>query len=301
MRHPNRVVAALLLASAVFVGARPLAAQAQARQQPRAATPAPAVEPLASTQPPLAPTPSVYDASSANDVLNQLQQILNDYPPTVRQVLRLDPSLIDRPDYLAPYPRLAAFLQQHPEIRRNPSFFFGRGPDFQVRDRDPKVAAIDSMQDVMGFVLVFAGIMLALWMVTGLLRQIVEYRRWLRQSRVQADASMKVLDRLSSNEDLLAYLQTPAGVSLVQAAPMIDTPRVPGLPLGRILWSVQAGIVLAAFGVGLWLVKGTVIDEIAPSFAVAGTVAVCVGIGFVVSAGLAWAISSRLNLFAPKS
>ena len=37
-----------------------------------------------------------------------------------------DPSLLTRADYLGPLSALAAFLQQHPEIARNPSFFLGR-------------------------------------------------------------------------------------------------------------------------------------------------------------------------------
>ena len=64
---------------------------------------------------------------------------------------------------------------------------------------------------------------------------------------------------------------------------------------------MQAGVVLAAFGIGLRLVQGRVMDPIAPAFAVAGIVAFCVGIGFVVSAAIAWIISSRLNVFAPKA
>ena len=47
-------------------------------------------------------------------------------PPAVGEVLQRDPSLLTRADYLAPYPVLWAFLQKHPEIVRNPSFFLGR-------------------------------------------------------------------------------------------------------------------------------------------------------------------------------
>ena len=57
---------------------------------------------------------------------------------------------------------------------------------------------------------------------------------------------------------------------------------------------------LAAFGIGLRLVQGRVFDEVGPAFAVAGIVVFCVGVGFVVSAAIAWIIASRLNLFAPK-
>lgn len=303
MRHSIRHVLALV-AAVSFVA--PTLAAAQDRQPVlRARTPAQAVQhPFTPPPPPAAPAPPAPAAADgsrqpANETFNELQEILNGLPPTVRQVLALDPSLSARPDYLAPYPRLAEFLQQHPEVERNPSYFFGRG--FNFRERDPKMAALETLEEVLGGAALFTGIMFAIWIVTGLLRQTIEYRRWLRQSRVQAEAAGKVLDRLTSNEDLLAYLQTPAGMSLVQAVPTLESPRAATMPFGRILWSVQAGVVIAAFGVGVIMVKGSVVEDIAPAFVVAGTVAVCVGIGFVVSAVIAWFLTQRAELFAPKA
>ena len=38
----------------------------------------------------------------------------------MREVLQLDPTLLWRADYLATYPGLAAFLEQHPEVAHNP-------------------------------------------------------------------------------------------------------------------------------------------------------------------------------------
>src|SRR5206468_1404351 len=54
--------------------------------------------------------------SNAEGIREQLRVILERYPPSLRQVLRLDPSLLTRSDYLATYPALSAFLAQHPEI-----------------------------------------------------------------------------------------------------------------------------------------------------------------------------------------
>jgi hypothetical protein len=53
--------------------------------------------------------------------------------------------------------------------------------------------------------------------------------------------------------------------------------------------------------VGLWLVKGSVMDEIAPGFIVFATVAVAVGLGFIVSAGLAYMLTFRLAAFEQRS
>ena len=117
MRH----VAILALVLAVLVPGS-LAAQARGQQQEigpilrERGQPAPA-------QPAEDPGPPDY-SQSADFTRNRLQQLLYQLPPNVRGVLQYDPSLVDRPDYLNPYPTLQAFLKQHPEIARNPDVLF---------------------------------------------------------------------------------------------------------------------------------------------------------------------------------
>jgi hypothetical protein len=294
MRHSTPV--ALVLVSAWTAAALPSSAVAQDRLN------APARGRL---QAPVAPAPQapVYQQpqQSAGQTQNELQRLLNELPPNVRSVLQLDPSLLDQPDYLAPYPALVALLQQHPEVSRNPRFFLGE-PPFR-RERDPKAAAYDAIERTLAGAGLFTGIIVTLIVIASVLRQLIDYRRWLRQSKVQTEANTKVLDRMSTNEDLLAYLQTPAGASFLQAAPIsVEAPRGPvSVPVGRILWSVQAGVVLAALGIGLWLVKGSVMEELAPGFIVLGTVAVAVGVGFVLSAAIAWVLTSRVDAFTSRA
>ena len=45
---------------------------------------------------------------SAEDIRRQLDELLREHPPTVREVLQREPALLVNADYLAPYPRLAA-------------------------------------------------------------------------------------------------------------------------------------------------------------------------------------------------
>ncbi|MDP2389550.1 MAG: hypothetical protein Q8N52_04415, partial [Acidobacteriota bacterium] len=71
--------------------------------------------PPAPAQPPSAPAAPVFQVpTDANETREQLQELLRQYPPAVGEVLRRDPSLLNRADYIAPYPQLVAFLQQHP-------------------------------------------------------------------------------------------------------------------------------------------------------------------------------------------
>src|SRR5262245_6697207 len=54
-----------------------------------------------------------------------LRQIMRQYSPTLGEVFRMDPVLLTNQAFLAPYPKLAAFLAQHPEVAHNPSFYVG--------------------------------------------------------------------------------------------------------------------------------------------------------------------------------
>ena len=145
----------------------------------------------------------------------------------------------------------------------------------------------------------FLSFLTLLFIVGSVARQVVEYRRWVRQTRMQTEIHTKILDRMQSNEDLLAYVQTPAGRHFLEFAPLASAGSDAGMtsaPFGRILWSVQAGVVLAALGIGLRFARSTVPEEIVPAFTVLGVIVMSLGIGAVISAVVAYVLSSRLGL-----
>ena len=242
--------------------------------------------------------------NDARRVQTELRRLLNEHPPSLRVVLQADPSLIDRADYLAPYPRLAAFLKQHPEIARNPGFFFGQSDyGWYFRERTPQERASEALQAVLAGVAAFTVAMAVLFVVGSLVRQAFGYRRWLRQSRVQTDVHTKILDRLQSNEELLAYIQTPAGQRFLELGPSPKRepePRAIGAPLGRILWSVQAGVMLLALGIGFWLVQRNAVEELAPAFGAMGTIAAVLGAGAICASATSYVLSARLGLLPAK-
>lgn len=110
---------------------------------------------------------------------------------------------------------------------------------------------------------------------------------------------MKLMDRFSSNDELLAYVQTPSGRRFLESgpSPLEETPRTMGAPFSRILWSVQAGVVLLITGIGLLFVSGRSIEETREFFFICGCLAVALGAGFVVSAVASYALSHKLGLF----
>ena len=291
--------AALLLATLI-------AAPAVAQDAPRAPR---APRPLAAPRPPapsraVTPEPAVYDGN-AQELRQSLGDIMRQYPPSLGQVLRLDPTLLTNPAYLEPYPPLAAFLGQHPEIAHNPGFFVGEARDGFDR-ADQRVAALRDVEgtlDGLGFLI---GFLTVVGTIGWLLRSVIEHRRWLRVSKTHTDTHTKLIDRLTSNEDLLAYMQSPAGRHFLEAAPIpLDAgPRALSAPLGRILWSAQAGLVVAFAGAGLMFASRRfaghiTLSEVELPLFVLSAVLVSIGVGFVISSLVAYALSRRLNLLTP--
>jgi hypothetical protein len=253
---------------------------------------------------PAAPAAAV-DEQTARETRDRLHQILEQYPPSVGQVLRLDPSLIAKPDYMAPYPSLASYLAQHPEVAHNPVFFLGGpgGPGQQYYS-DNKTAAMRAVESVLEGLEFLIGFMTAVLTLGWLARAGIEHRRWVRATRIQVDAHTKIVDRLSSNEDLLTYMQSATGQQFLSASLGVPAPAAAplavGAPFNRILWSVQVGIVVAAAGLGLWLAKNGVIDEVAQPLQVISILAMALGAGFVASAFASYALSRQLGLVQPQ-
>ena len=242
------------------------------------------------------------DPTDARRVRSEFTELLRQHPPSLRTVLQADPSLLERSDYLAPYPRLTEYLKQHPEIARDPRYFVG-SPDAgyydYYRERTPAERALETLEMVLLGLAIFTVLMAVLFVFGSLIRQAILQRRWTRQSRVQTEVHTKILDRLQSNDELLAYIQTPAGQRFLQSgpSPLADAePRTLSVPFGRIFWSVQAGVMLVALGIGFWFVQRSAMAEIAPAFNAMGALAAALGIGAIVSGVVSYLLSVRLGL-----
>jgi hypothetical protein len=268
-------------------------AQPASAAQPR---PAPVPAPAAAPQAPAAAL--VVDEQSARDTQRRLQELLRDYPPTLTQVLQLDPVLMTNATYLAPYPSLAAFVAQHPDIVHHAAFYLGQPNDYR---EDSTTRAVRAFSDVAAYAATTIGFIAFFITISWLARLVVDHRRWLRASKIQTEAQAKLFDRLTSNDDLLAYIHSPAGSRFLQPAPMpIDAgPRFVGAPVGRILWSAQAGVVLAVVGLGLRFAKGNIIQELNGPLNVVAVLAISLGLGFAISAAVAFGMSHRLGLLEP--
>jgi hypothetical protein len=216
----------------------------------------------------------------------------------------MDPTMLSNEGYLAQYPAVQQFLAAHPEIARNPGFYleFVRQSFDYTRPTDPRSRAIDMWDSVIEGVGVFAILVFVSSMIAWLVKTVLNHRRWLRTSKVQTDVHNKLLDRFAGTNELLSYVQTPAGRRFLEAAPIpveAATDRPVAAPPNRILWSVQAGIVLVIGGLGFQYVSRQVIDEVAQGMWTIGVLATAFGLGFIAAGAFSYIMSRRLGLLEP--
>ena len=76
--------------------------------------------------------------ADAESVREAFVEVLRKYPPAVRQVLKLDPSLLANDQYLAPYPEILSFFAKHPEVRRSPAYYFEQVSTGSIYYYDPR-------------------------------------------------------------------------------------------------------------------------------------------------------------------
>ena len=228
-----------------------------------------------------------------------LMEMLQKHPPSVGRVLKLDPSLMHSDAYLASYPELREFLAEHTEIPQNSAYFLegirvSNGDD----DYRPRNEQLQMIAGVLAGLAGFTAAAIVLGTLVWIIRTTLEQRRWSRLSKIQAEVHSKLMDRFSSNDELLTYVQTPPGRRFLESgpSPLQETAPVVGAPVTRILWSLQIGAVLLVAGMGLLFLSGRSVPEAREFFYIAGCMASALGAGFLVSAAAAYGLSRRLGL-----
>lgn len=244
-------------------------------------------------------------AQSADEIREAFNKVLEQYPPGLGRVMRLDPTLMVNDAYLSAYPGVAAFIRENPDVPRNPGYYLERyDPNFRFTPPDDsRTASLRMWRDYiefMGAALIFGVAMIG---VISIGRYLIEYRRWYRISKVNAEVHNKILDRFGSNEELLAYIDSPAGRRFLEASPIAagGPPPRPGAPFGRIMLSVQIGVLLVAGAVGLLMVSSRAIDEVREMLGGTAVLAFSLGVGSIVSAIASYVMSRRLGLLPDRS
>ena len=119
------------------------------------------------------------------------------------------------------------------------------------------------------------------------------FRRF-KIAKLQADVQSKLLEKIGTGQDLLAYAQTDAGRQLLES---LQVERVmPQAPYSKIIGALQAGIVLFFFGSALLWLRGHVSMSNADGFTVFGALSIAIGIGFGLSAAASYYLSRSFGL-----
>jgi hypothetical protein len=282
-----------------------------------------AISALASAAAPLAvaqthtAAPPVAQAPSEKDVADAQEQFLHllRLSPTMTAAVAADPSLLADQAYVArSNPELAQFMASHPDIARNPEFYLFGNLDPSDRRRDKALEhviwpdrvppdhqqsqALAIMHDLVPIILFPVFFLAMVWII----RIFVESRRWNRAFRQQSEIHGRLIEKLGTSQELVAYMETEAGKRFLMASPIAAGPefgqRMPNT-VSRVLTSLSAGIVMTLLGIGFLLLRNAGPDMPEPML-VLGTLLLMPGIGFILSAGVTWVLAQRLGLMPEK-
>ncbi|SRR5579871_1405060 len=150
------------------------------------------------------------------------------------------------------------------------------------------------LSDVMAFLVFATFISTAIWFIG----RFMENRRWNRVASIQTEMHSRLMEKLSSNQEILAYMETEAGKRFLESSPFdieIDHKSNPAFPYTRILISAQAGIVVLFVGAALVWLCGQLPDYAQPLL-VFGTLGMAMGAGLLISAALSYSLSRHFGL-----
>ncbi len=126
----------------------------------------------------------------------------------------------------------------------------------------------------------------AIMMVLGwMLKLGLDTRQRTKLMKYQYDLQTKLLEKFNNTAELMEYLQGDAGQQF-----LISATAEKADPRGRILGSVQTGLILLSGGIAFMFLKGQ-IAEAEEGFALLGTLGIALGAGFIVSAAIAYVLS----------
>ncbi|HTS71021.1 MAG TPA: hypothetical protein VMO17_18740 [Terriglobia bacterium] len=233
---------------------------------------------------------SDQETSNLDRQRGAFDRFLDAHPEIANEVVG-DPGVMRNDGYLRSHPELQAFLDAHPQVKADPRAFLSPREWRVERGRSGFDEFLSDLPPVLG---IGCFLLAILWM----LRAVLENRRWNRSLKMQEELHTKLIEKFASGQDFTSYLQSDAGRRLLEWAPPMPATGPRGLPnpIGRVLWSLQAGLVVFLVGLGLLALRPGMDASFAPPLMVFGTLGATVGAGFILSALISYRLSKHLGL-----
>lgn len=280
------LIATLILATSAELSAQTKTSTTTNEKTTAAATSTEAAEGTAAA--------AAVESRTGHEIRTQFTALLERGPSELPTILKLDPTLLSNDAFLTGYPDIAAFVAKHPEVRHNPRFYLSA---FRLPSESNQ---LDEIFSAIAVAVSFVTIAFALgWLV----RTLIEQKRWNQLSRRQSEVHNKILDRFSTSAELLEYIKSSAGTKFLESAPIPVQSKqvVQNVPLARVMWSIQIGVVVIAAGIGMLLVHQRFEPETAQGIFAMGAIAASIGAGFIVSGFVSLMLSRRLGLWQDES
>jgi hypothetical protein len=115
-------------------------------------------------------------------------------------------------------------------------------------------------------------------------------------ARTKATLQEKILQRIDSSDALVSLTASDSGRRFLESM-TIEESQVSSSPFNRILFGVQAGIVLAFFGFAMLFLHHHMYDP-GPGLIIIATGAIGLGLGFLTAAAASIFVSRQLGLIS---
>lgn len=116
-------------------------------------------------------------------------------------------------------------------------------------------------------------------------------RRLTANGKAFAELQSRLIDKYDDAGQVIAYLQSDAGRRLLEGGEMRR-----GTAPGRVLDSIQTGILAALGGTGLLIASGVSNPEVGEVMRTLGLVSILLGAGFLISAAVSRVLLKRWGL-----
>jgi len=113
--------------------------------------------------------------------------------------------------------------------------------------------------------------------------------RW-RQSKYRLNIQLKLIDKISSSDDLMKFVSTGAGEKFISSSNFETLSSK-----NKIMSAIYKGIIFSMVGLALFLIKNVAL-ETAPVFLIFGAISLAIGLGYIIATIVSLSMAKKLGM-----